>query len=230
VAVFLDLDNTLVDRDGAFQHWARVSVRAWGGDDSDIAWLIRADANGYTARVHLAQMILGRLHPPVGDIDDLVDRLLYEHVEYVECYDGVLAQLEQLAASGVPLIVVTNGDATQQRMKLRRTGLDQVVNKSVISSVFGFKKPDARMFAEARKAANDDGETWMVGDHIEADIAGARAVGCSTAWVSHGRSWSKEWQPTLTADRTVELLALLNHRISAIHSSTPSAGCPEVVY
>lgn len=208
--IFLDLDNTLVDRDEAFRRWARDLMISWGGDEPDFHWLIQADASGYTPRVQVAQMILDRFNPPVGGVNDLVDQLLYEHVEYIECYPGVLAELQRFKDAGVPLVIVTNGEAQQQRMKLRRTGLDQVISGSIISSDLGFKKPDARMFAAAQALVSDGGSPWMVGDHIEADIAGARTAGCSTAWVSHHRRWTKEWQPTLMADQTTDLLALLH--------------------
>jgi hypothetical protein len=62
--VFLDLDNTLVDRDGAFSSWAARAVVGWGGDEGDVRWLVDADRSGYTPRRELAQMIQERLTPP----------------------------------------------------------------------------------------------------------------------------------------------------------------------
>ncbi|MGK2865809.1 MAG: HAD family hydrolase [Mycobacterium sp.] len=214
--VLLDLDNTLVDRDGGFLRWARDAVPSWGGDTADVDWLVDADASGYTPRAQLAQVILGRLNPPVCSSADLIDRLLYDHIEYVECYPGVAAQLDELVALEIPLVIVTNGDSQQQRMKLRHTGLDRVISGVVISGELGFKKPDSRIFEKAVGViAVADEVVWMVGDHVEADIAGARAVGYSTAWVSHGRAWSQPWRPTLTAGRTADVLALLNGEIRA---------------
>jgi putative hydrolase of the HAD superfamily len=213
VPVFLDLDNTLVDRDGAFSRWANEAVLSWGGDPSDVAWLIQADANGYTPRAELAGMISDRFNPAAFDVEGLVALLLYEHVNYVECYPGVLAQLDQLAAIGQRLVIVTNGDAQQQRMKLRHTRLDEIVSGSAISGELGFKKPDARIYAVAREIADSDGNDWMVGDHIEADIAGARAAGFATAWVSHGRPWPKQWVPNLVESGTAALLASINGAI-----------------
>ncbi|RZU65236.1 putative hydrolase of the HAD superfamily [Microterricola gilva] len=211
--VFLDLDNTLVDRDAAFSQWADVAVASWGGEASDAEWLIRADAHGYTPRAELAAMILERLKPDTSDLDVLVAQLLYEHVDFIECYPGVLAQLDGLAAIGERLVIVTNGDSQQQRMKLRRTALAEIVTGSVISGELGFKKPDARIFAAAREVAQADGIAWMVGDHAEADIAGGRAAGLATAWVAHGRLWSEPWAPTLMCDGTAEVLALINSSV-----------------
>jgi putative hydrolase of the HAD superfamily len=92
-------------------------------------------------------------------------------------------------------------------MKMERTGLAENVAGSAISGELGIKKPDARIFAAARDIAGGDGVAWMVGDNVEADIAGARAAGFATAWVSHGRPWPEPWMPTLTAGDTAALLA-----------------------
>lgn len=205
--IFLDLDNTLVDRDAAFANWARVAVSAWGGDASDVAWLIHADAHGYTSRAELASMIVGRLKSVTSDVDLLVARLLYEHVDHIECFPGVMARLEELSALGERLVIVTNGDSRQQRMKLSRTGLAEIVAGSAISGELGVKKPDARIFAAAREIACADGVAWMVGDHVEADMAGGRAAGMETAWVAHERTWADTWTPTLIGRSAARVLA-----------------------
>lgn len=213
MAIFLDLDNTLVDRDAAFARWAREAVSSWGGRNSDFVWLVQADANGYTPRAELAGLIAVRFKQADSNLEALVAQLLYEHVDYIECYPGVLAKLDLLAARGEKLVIVTNGDAQQQRLKLRQTGLDELVTGSAISGELGFKKPDAQIFAVAREIAKSDGDDWMVGDHVVADIAGGRAAGFSTAWVSHGRSWPEEWSPTLTESDTSTVLDSIKRTI-----------------
>lgn len=205
--VFLDLDNTLVNRDTAFVRWADDAIASWGGDAPDAAWLVNADAHGYTPRDRFAAMIIDRFSPPAADVDELVARLLYEHVDHIECYPGVLDRLTELSELGEPLVIVTNGDAQQQRMKLQHTGLASIVTASAISGELGFKKPDPRIFAAARQMAKADGSAWMVGDHVEADMAGGRAAGLQTAWVTHGRCWTEPWTPALMARSTSEVLA-----------------------
>ena len=210
--VFLDLDNTLVDRDGAFSSWAARAVVEWGGDARDVRWLVDADRSGYTPRRELAEMIQERLTPSCST-DGIVDRLLYEHLAVIECYPGVLDELERMTRAGVSLVVVTNGESEQQRRKLTITGLDRVVAARVISGELGAKKPDARIFDAARAAVPEDGVAWMVGDHVTADMAGARAAGCSTAWVGHDRPWPQTWMPDLMASRPDEVLGLLRDRL-----------------
>ncbi|MFT7711560.1 HAD family hydrolase [Clavibacter tessellarius] len=83
---------------------------------------------------------------------------------------------------------------------------------SVISGALGVKKPDARIFAAAREIAGP-GRAWMVGDDIEADMAGGCAVGLETAWVSHGRPWKSAWSPTLQGRDPADVLAAVARAI-----------------
>ncbi|MGO1227384.1 MAG: HAD-IA family hydrolase [Brachybacterium sp.] len=68
------------------------------------------------------------------------------------------------------------------------------------------KKPDPRIFALAVDGLENGIETWMVGDHPSADIAGGRAAEFLTGWVSHGEIWPHPWEPTLSASTTREIL------------------------
>lgn len=208
--VLADLDNTLVDRDGAFARWAAAAVPRWGGNSVDLEWMIDADARGYTPRSVLADAIIERMAPAALDHASMVDALLYEHVEHITCFPGVIRALERAAREGVPVVVLTNGDSRQQRMKLERTGLDALVAATVISGEVGVTKPDAAIFAIAQEHIPTAGPTWMVGDHARADMAGARHAGIRTAWVSNGERWPEpSWRPDLVTHGAAEALELL---------------------
>ena len=55
-----DLDNTLIDRAGAFSRWAREFAAAHAGSQADAQWLVAADRDGLESRERLAAMISGR--------------------------------------------------------------------------------------------------------------------------------------------------------------------------
>jgi len=210
--VLLDLDDTLVDRSGAFARWAAEAVPAWDGDSADVEWLLHADGRGRTPREVLAQGVVDRFPAAGSDVDGLVAALRREVVARNDCYPGVVARLRELADLGESLVVVTNGDAWQQRATIERTGIADLVTGSVISGALGVKKPDARIFAAAREIAGP-GRAWMVGDDLEADMAGGRAVGLETAWVSHGRPWTPAWSPTLEGRDPADVLAAVARAI-----------------
>jgi len=206
--VLLDLDGTLVDRQSAFEKWARRFVEETQGDWVDLIWLIEADARGYRPRQELAVAIRERLRLEES-VARLEERLQLEVIEGIECYPGVVDGLRTLRELGAELVLVTNGTVRQQRTKLERTGLDLLLDRVVISEEVGVKKPDPRIFDVALDSVGADAGTWMVGDHPAADIDGARAVGLRTAWVSHGLSWPYRWRPTLEAETTSEVLVTL---------------------
>jgi hypothetical protein len=54
--LLVDLDNTLIDRAGAFARWAREFTSARGGSAADAAWLVAADRDGLEPRERLAAM------------------------------------------------------------------------------------------------------------------------------------------------------------------------------
>ncbi|MCG7309599.1 HAD family hydrolase [Brachybacterium sp. ACRRE] len=212
--LLIDLDNTLIDRDGGFARWAEDFVEDLGGGHQDLDWLLAADAHGYAPRRVLADGLRERLGLST-DPEELVSQLRRGHLPYIEPYPGVVEQLQSLRGAGIPIVVVTNGRTEQQSRKLDLTGIDDLVDHVVISESVGVKKPTAGIFEAALErlgSAAEPGAVWMVGDHPEADIAGGRAAGFSTGWVRHGRSWheqERDWRPTVQAETTHEVLQLI---------------------
>lgn len=204
--VLLDLDNTLVDRRGAFTAWARDFVADLHGDATDLEWLITADKDGYRPRADLAEQMLERFHlnTPVAD---LVDHLRHELLEHLEVYPGVIDTLDALVESGAALVVVSNGTVDQQMKKLQLTGLLRFNAHPVISEQVGVKKPHRLIFDTAlSQSGHHSASSWMVGDHPVADMAGAHQIGIRTGWVSHHRPWPHAWAPDVTGPSTVDVL------------------------
>jgi putative hydrolase of the HAD superfamily len=111
-----------------------------------------------------------------------------------------MASLRALRAAGAAVAVVTNGPPTQ-RTKLRVTGLIDELDAVCISSEVGSAKPDPAIFLEAlRRIDRSASGGWMVGDAPIADVAGAKGVGLSAAWLAGGRDWS---EAAFSPDRVV---------------------------
>jgi putative hydrolase of the HAD superfamily len=90
---------------------------------------------------------------------------------------GVPALLDDLSRDHV-LHIITNGFDEVQRVKLQHSGIGERFHVILTSEKAGARKPDPRIFARAMKDAGArDGECLMVGDHPEADMAGARRAG-----------------------------------------------------
>ena len=199
--LLVDLDNTLIDRAGAFSRWAREFAAAHAGSQADARWLAAADRDGLESRERLAAMIAGQFG--LGGAEaGLLAELRGGLVRHIIPDAAVARALRDARAAGWAPFIVTNGTVEQQERKLRHTGLDREVAGWVISEGVGLRKPDPEIFRFAATRAGQplDG-AWMIGDSAEADISGARDAGLPGVWLHRGRPWPlTAFQPGHTAD------------------------------
>lgn len=207
--LLIDLDNTLIDRDAAFAAWVREVARDAGADAKAVDRVIEVDDSGYGERSDVARTMQRELGAR-DDLDGMIDRIRHEHVAHVDLHDGVRERLAHLAEGGATIAVLTNGNVRQQTMKLRRVGLEHLIDGAIISEAAGLEKPDPEIF---RRAVADRGftpaDSWMVGDNADADIRGAQEAGLRTGWVALGRPWPGGPEPTVSAESTAEVLDLV---------------------
>lgn len=198
--LLVDLDNTLVDRASAFNSWSFDFVRLLGRPDSEAAWLIESDRDGYEPRESLACSIKERFSLDTS-VEDLVDKLLYEHVDSMTIEAATKKALRSAKEHGWKIAIVTNGTTAQQMLKIQRVGLEPYVDAVVISEAERVKKPDPEIFRIAARRLNAElTGGWMVGDHPTADILGGQLAGLETGWVSRGMKWPEEvLSPSLIA-------------------------------
>ncbi|WP_428964662.1 HAD family hydrolase [Micromonospora fluostatini] len=208
--LLLDLENTLIDRSGAFRTWGARFLAGVGAPPADLDWLLSIDADGLTDRWDLADAIRGRYGLLVPSID-LVDEL----------HEGVLAhtRLDPLVACALRIaddagwvpVVVSNGAVRHQEELIRRTGVDRYVADWVISEEAGVSKPNPRIFAlAAQRVRMPLRRAWVVGDSPEADIGGAAAVGLPSVWLHRGRRWpDPRFAPTHAVESLIAAIALV---------------------
>jgi putative hydrolase of the HAD superfamily len=85
--------------------------------------------------------------------------------------------LEELQ-SKYELHIITNGFKDSSEMKISLTGLKPFFKNMFVSEVIGKYKPDKALFEYALQISNAGAhETLMIGDSLEADIAGAKSAG-----------------------------------------------------
>jgi FMN phosphatase YigB (HAD superfamily) len=178
-----DLDNTLIDRDGAFLKWARWWADRAGLGESGVEWLVAHDGGGFRPRAELFGLARVRfgLSASVGELVASYDE---EHPLFAWVEQPVLDGLAELRAAGWRIAVVTNGGSVQQSLKLEYTKIADVIDYACVSETVGVRKPDRRIFELAAAHTGtklDDG--WMVGDHPSHDIAGGIAADLHTIQV-----------------------------------------------
>ncbi|MFC7528814.1 HAD family hydrolase [Actinoplanes sp. GCM10030250] len=203
--VFLALDDTLLDRSGAFRLWAKGFLDEIAAPQEDLDWLVSVDADGLTSRWDLADLIRERYQLRVTSID-MVDELNEGPLAFERLDPMVSCALEIAGDAGLIPVVVTNGPAEQQEARIRRCGLDRYVADWVISEQCGVSKPNPRIFAlAAQRVRMRLAGAWVVGDSPEADIGGAAAMGLPSVWLHRGREWvDTRFAPTRVVGNVIQ--------------------------
>jgi FMN phosphatase YigB (HAD superfamily) len=97
--------------------------------------------------------------------------------------DGALDILTALNAAAIPLALLTNGESRTQRGKIERFALEPYFAHILIEEEIGAGKPFKEAYFTALahlKCAGPD--IWMIGDHLENDIAAAKRHDIRTIW------------------------------------------------
>jgi HAD superfamily hydrolase (TIGR01549 family) len=125
----------------------------------------------FTERIVLG---MGGSPATAREIANEVERA-WERSENFDLYEDVEPVLEELRAHGLKIGLVSNG-ARDLREFVRHHGLDADV--TVASRYHGKVKPDPTIFRKALdRLGVEPAEAAMVGDHLEDDFEGARAIG-----------------------------------------------------
>jgi len=104
--------------------------------------------------------------------------------ESMRLFPETRAFLDGLRDRGLPMALVTNGDAGQQRDKIERHDLARYFGAIVIEGEFGCGKPEERVYREALRRLGIDPEgVWMVGDNLEWDVAAPQRLGLTGVWI-----------------------------------------------
>jgi len=130
----------------------------------------------------LRRMTLERALRESGGNPALVDaayEAFYAERNRVEFYPDALDALARIAAR-VPVVALSNGNAD-----LARIGLDHLFTAQLSACTFGRAKPDPAIFLAACELLElPPDEVLHVGDHPEADVAGAARAGLRSCWIN----------------------------------------------
>lgn len=182
--IALDLDGTLVDQAFAARAWSAGFVEKWRlpPDEVDVV------ASALTARRPKGE-VFNELVVRLGlhaAADDVWADYRSQMPSLVSVTEEDRSALLGLRAAGWTIGIVTNGMLDNQEGKIRRTGLDVLVDGWVVSDAVGSRKPTPAIFEALATRLGCDLEGWMIGDSLELDVAGGAAVGLRTAWIADG--------------------------------------------
>ncbi|WP_318311997.1 YjjG family noncanonical pyrimidine nucleotidase [Flagellimonas crocea] len=191
--IFFDLDHTLwdfeknsaltfakilvehkieVDLDGFLEVYAPINFQMWA--------LYRE--NGISKeelRYQRLKQTFDRLTVEVPD--EVIDKLAYDYIAHLSSFTHLLPNTLETLEYLYPkyrLHIITNGFQEVQTKKLRGSGIHHYFQKIIDSEMAGVKKPHPYIFEMALEMAQvDPRNSLMIGDNIEADILGAKAMG-----------------------------------------------------
>lgn len=104
-------------------------------------------------------------------------------------YPGALDMLAALKDAGLRVVLVSNAQSCYTRPELELLGLDKALDRIMISSEEGVKKPGAEFFRRALEREGVEPErAVMVGNDEQCDILGARSAGVDGIYLRTGIS------------------------------------------
>lgn len=191
--IFFDIDGTLVDHRRAEQaaalafHRDHSTVFPEPPDDFSAHWHAVAEKHIHRhlageisfqgqRRARLQELFAHQRQLTDEEADDLFSGYLRRYEESWDLYPDVRPCLARLSRQ--KLGVISNGDSSQQRRKLRLSGIANVFSTVVISGDLGVAKPDAGIFTAACEAASrNPDECVYVGDDQKSDVEGSMQAG-----------------------------------------------------
>ena len=104
--------------------------------------------------------------------------------ERFQLFPDSLPVLKELKRSGFPMVMLSNAQEVFFYAEIDMLGLRQFFNYFIVSSTWGFRNPDPRLFSLACSLCHAaPGEAVYVGDDARVDVKGARSVGMRSVLV-----------------------------------------------
>jgi putative hydrolase of the HAD superfamily len=231
-AIFLDMDDTILDSSGGVEAaWAVACGAAAPGlgvtpealrerirHESREFWRDEAKVGHWrkdipAARRHVTGLALSALGCDPDRAAALADHYGDEITARHQLFGDAIETIDWLRRKGFRLGLLTNGPREMQREKIARFDLARHFDVIVIEGVFGKGKPDRAVFEHALATTGaTPSEAWHIGDNLYADIGGAQGVGIHAVWIHRERLELGE-APHAVPDRVIGHLAELREAL-----------------
>jgi len=195
-AILFDLDGTLIDSIELILNSARHAFTKLGRDcPSDDEW---------TAGIGIPlRTMFGRYARDAADLDAFIagyrEYQLAHHDRLIQCYDGVVALVQQLSERGYPLGIVTSKSEYLALRGLVHVGLARYMDTIVGCDGVARHKPDpAPVQLALHRLDRAPAEALFVGDSVH-DILAGNAAGVTTAaalWGAFARADLEPGKPS----------------------------------
>ncbi len=139
------------------------------------------DQHGEVNRSYVRNSVLEKFGIDLGE--NLHDYWMKNQWRNSMLYDDARPVLEELKKRGYRLGILTNGPSYGQRAKVRKSGLEDLLDAVVVSGETDCAKPDPRIFEMiAEMLSLPAAQCAYVGDMFRNDIYGAHLAGMFPVW------------------------------------------------
>jgi putative hydrolase of the HAD superfamily len=209
--IAFDMDNTLIDRQGAFVRCVRDMIEEDTKKSIDdmlfsqfMEHFLILDNNGMGNKEILFNYYIEYFHLDLT-WDIIMNRWVDRLAGYMRLMEDTVEVLDELSKR-YRLAILTNGDSVSQRGKLKTFPHLNWFEIVMVAGDYPWAKPDVRIFellCEKLKVKPD--EVVFVGDTIDSDIVGAKKAGMRTIWIQ-GNEQLKSDLPDIRLYRLNDLL------------------------
>lgn len=237
-ALFLDMDETLCDTEGANQkakqllaqaakdtfaladpqqfseHYVNGIYRRWDTQQQQrYLPIIEREGEGAFRRQLIVDLLAEQGVSHIGEhaAQSIQDQFDHDRLQHFQFYSG-MAEFLTAARKHFTLVVITNGPEFSQIPKVEAVNLQQYVDHIIIGGQEPEQKPAASIFAKALELAGCEAhEAVHIGDSLAADIQGAHNSGITSIWVQHQQPLDAELgiNPSHTVFHPSEIPALI---------------------
>ena len=108
------------------------------------------------------------------------------------------------------MYILSNGFTELQSHKMRTAGIDGYFDALILSEDIGVNKPDPRLFEYAlERTGASIGESIMIGDMVETDIAGAAGIGMPQIFYNPKNVQNLPFAPTYEVSNLLDIKEIL---------------------
>jgi HAD superfamily hydrolase (TIGR01549 family) len=233
-SLFIDLDHTLCDTEGADKKavidFDKTLLNEWNIElENNIASQFIQAIYNPPLSVDFAEL---RINDPALHRSSLLYHILLENnithiskedctnlnslfmdlrMKYFDFFDGV-SELLMLLRKKYKLVLITNGPSYSQRSKITKCEVESFFDHILVGGEQAYSKPHASIFNSACELAGCNiSEAIHIGDSLESDIAGANQIGLDCIWVSAAiESIPSNYQAKWIVNSFIEIAPILN--------------------
>jgi putative hydrolase of the HAD superfamily len=208
-SVLFDLDGTLLDRDKSIEQFITVQYKKLNTHlihipkNDYVNRFIELDCHGHVWKDKVYQALVAEFK--ISDISWQALLNDYETQFQFHClpFPGLNQMLDTLKQQGYLLGIVTNGFGEFQSRSILGLGIRDYFDVILISEVEQVRKPQPEIFQRAmNRLGSSNQNSVFVGDHPQADIAGAKNAKMRAIWKR-----SSHWLEPKEADAIIDELS-----------------------